>query len=529
MILKKFDFISPEITLFYKGSLSHSSIISGIISLVSCFFIISATVYYFLSLVNRERDCPKIAINEQYIEDAGTFPINSSSLFHYMSIVEDSKQPTDESFDFTIFNLIGLETYIKDFEYDNDLTKYNHWLYGFCNKEKDLKGIENLKIKDFFPKAACIRKYYDSNSKKYYEVEDRNFRWPVMSHGTCHPKKTFYTLILHKCEQSILNNIFNKELTCKRTEEIEEAANKGWLIHFNFIDNYVDILKYNEPIKKYFYKIENTIDKDNYSMNNLNFNSILVKTRNGILFDNYEESLSYAYVRNDAFVKLKKGNIYMGYSLWLNNRVYFHERIYKKVTDVLSSVGGVSNAIIFIACFINKIVNDYSALKDIESILKSSNINIEEMTKQKKNIELKNISSSSKNIGMVHSLDYFKTSNSLNNHYEKENLSSKTNLEVDKDSALEKENNNKQMNNTGEDNNDGNSGKSFNGKNNYNNEKRKIMFWQFFVYKFSFGKKNKYLKLYEDFREKIISVENLIQSNFQFMDLLKLMNKKYGT
>ena len=291
MILKKIDFVSPEITLFYKGSLSHSSIISGIISLISLFFILSATVYYFLSLFNRERDCPKIANNEQYIEDAGTFSLNSSSLFHFISINEDSSKPNEESFDFTNFNLIGLETYTKDFEYDNDLSKYNHWLYGFCDKEKDLKGIENLKIKDFFPKSACIRKYYDSTSKKYYKVEDINFRWPTISHGTCHPMKTFYTLILHKCEQSILNNIFGNEYTCKSNEEIEKASNKGWVIHFNFIDNYVDILKYKESIKKYFYRIENTIDKDNYSMNNLNFNLILVRTRNGILFDNYQEDI----------------------------------------------------------------------------------------------------------------------------------------------------------------------------------------------------------------------------------------------
>ena len=71
-------------------------------------------------------------------------------------------------------------------------------------------------------------------------------------------------------------------------------------------------------------------------MNNLNFNAILVKTQNGILFDNYEEKLSYAYTRNDAFVKLKKGKIYMGYSLWLNNRVNFYERIYKKMENALS-------------------------------------------------------------------------------------------------------------------------------------------------------------------------------------------------
>jgi len=524
MILKNIDFISPEITLFYKGSLSHSSIISGIISLISCLAIVLATVYYLLSIFYRERDCPKIANNVQYIEDARIFPLNSSSFFHYVSIVEDNNRPNDESFDFTIFNLIGLETYIRDFEKDDDLTKYNHWLYGFCNKEKDLKGIVNLKIKDFFPKSACIRKYYDSTTQKYYEVGDRNFRWPTISHGTCHPNKSFYTLILHKCEQNILNNIFGNGLACKSNEEIENVANQGLLIHFNFIDQYVDVLKYKEPIKKYFYRIENTIDKVNYSMNNLNFNAILVRTQNGILFDNYEEKLSYAYTRNDAFVKFNKGKIYMAYSLWLNNRVNFYERIYKKMADALSDVGGVSNTIIFIACFINKIINEYTAIKDIESILKSSNINIEETIKPKKSIEFKYINSNSKNFEAVHS-----SSNSINNNFYKEHLSSKTNLEIEKDCSLEKENKDKEISNAGKNNADENNGMPINKKNTYNNEKGNIMFWKFLVHKLSFGKKNNYLKLYEDFREKIISLENLVQSNFYLMDLLKLINKKYGT
>jgi len=178
MILKKIDFISPEITLYYKGSLSHSSIISGILSLISCSIIICFSIYYFLALIYREKDSPKIINNHQHIEDAGIFPLNSSSFFHFVSIIEDGNQPNNENFDFTSFNLIGFETYFQAYEYDKDISKYNHWLYGLCNKEIDIKGIENLVTQQFFTKSACIRKYYDSSSHNYYEVGDKNFRWP---------------------------------------------------------------------------------------------------------------------------------------------------------------------------------------------------------------------------------------------------------------------------------------------------------------------------------------------------------------
>ena len=120
MILKKIDFISPEITLFYKGSLSHSSIISGILSLISC-----SIIYHFLSFIYRERDSPKVANNHQYIEDAGIFPLNSSSFFHFISFIEMTKESYYENFDFTSFNLIGLETYFQAYENDKDLNKCN--------------------------------------------------------------------------------------------------------------------------------------------------------------------------------------------------------------------------------------------------------------------------------------------------------------------------------------------------------------------------------------------------------------------
>ena len=123
MILKKIDFISPEITLFYKGSLSHSSIISGIISLISCTIIIAISIYYFLNLIYRERDCPKIANNHKYIEDSGIFPLNSSSFFHFISFDENGSHQYYDNFDFTSFILIGLETYFQNYENDKDISK----------------------------------------------------------------------------------------------------------------------------------------------------------------------------------------------------------------------------------------------------------------------------------------------------------------------------------------------------------------------------------------------------------------------
>jgi len=523
MILKKIDFISPEITLFYKGSLSHSSIISGIISLISCTIIVAISIYYFLSLIYRERDCPKIANNHQYIEDAGIFPLNSSSFFHFVSFDEDGSEQYYKNFDFESFNLIGFESYIQAYEYDKDIRKYNHWLYGLCNKDNSIMGIEKLVTQQFFTKSACIRKYFDSSTQNYYEVGDKNFRWPIVAHGTVNPNKKSYCLIMIKCEQNILNNILDKGYTCKNDEEIVKVINNRAAIHLYFIDHYVDILNYKEPIKKYFNRVENTLDKENYSLNNINLSPILITTQNGILFSHYENMKSYYYDRNDVFIRLRNDNIYMVYSLWLKNNEDYYERIYKTFADILSSIGGVSNSIIFIVHFINKIINQYTALKDIKSILNSSNLSIDEIDKSRKNIHLKN--NSNKNSRNIEDSSLKK-----NKSFEKSDISSKTNIEIiDKNCSLDKEEKKEKQNNSINKDKDENIGNNLNIRYKINNQKEKITFWKFLIYKSSCGKKNYNLKLYENYREKIISVENLIRNNIQINELLKLKDKIYET
>ena len=211
----------------------------------------------------------------------------------------------------------------------------------------------------------------------------------------------------------------------------------------------------------------------------------------------------------------------MQYSLWLNNRVYYYERIYKKLTVSLSTLGGVANTIIIIATFINKIINQFTALKDIQSILNSSHVSIDEINQPKKNIELKKIENlNPKNI------EY----NSINKNIDKTDISSRTNLEIiDKNSIISKEEKKgKEINNV--ENNkkeDKNEQKNFNKSNKHINKEEKIIFWKFLIHKFSCGKKNPHLKLYEDFREKIISVENLIQINLNAHNILKLKDKIY--
>ena len=51
--IKKLDMISPPITLYFKGQDQHSSIFSGILSIIVGLFILTTTIYYFLGFINK--------------------------------------------------------------------------------------------------------------------------------------------------------------------------------------------------------------------------------------------------------------------------------------------------------------------------------------------------------------------------------------------------------------------------------------------------------------------------------------------
>ena len=245
MFLKQIDILSPEITLYFKGNLSHSSKISGILTIIVFILIILCSLYFFGELFNRKNSSPKVSSFSIFTEDAGIIPINSSSFFHFISIVKDSHYPEYENFDFTSFTLIGLDTYMQDYELDNNLTKYNHWLYGFCNNDTDTNGISYLITQDYFTKSACIKKYFDSSKQEYYDIGNPNFKWPKLAHGTFNKLNQFYGIVLLKCDNILLKKVFGEEYNCKNDKEIDEIFKFG-LIHFNFIDYYVDVLKYKE-------------------------------------------------------------------------------------------------------------------------------------------------------------------------------------------------------------------------------------------------------------------------------------------
>ena len=531
MLLYSIDILSPQITLYHKGLLYHSSFLSALLSILFFLVIISFSFFYLRYLWDRESDNPNLVTYTGFIEDAGEYKINTSSFFHFLSINTNIRSTNDEGFDFTTFRIIGTNKFFEVTDFDQNLSEIDHWLYGQCNNESDTQGISYLISHDYFNKSACIKKYFDSTEKKYYNTNENGFKWPVIAHGNFNQNMQFYNIIVGKCHQETLDEIFKIGYKCKNDSEIDNIL-RYVIIHLHFIDEYIDPQEYKDPIKKYFYKIENKIEKGIMALNYLNFNPSLLKTNDGVLLYKTKETNSYSFNRNELYSLFINSGYYIIYYFILNNRLNYCERSYRRLQDLISDFGGIYGVMLTLFILINKIFNYYAILCDTEELLSLCPYSIKEIMKKER---MKIKSFKQKTNKNFKELDAPKIEKKISNK-ENNNFESKSNEKI-----LDKNDNNKMQSSSKNINNctfiienefKYENSEIINNKNNSKNFKsiniinylEKINFWKYLIYKITFGKRNNTIKLFENFRTNIISVENIINNYLSINFISKVLN-----
>ena len=368
------DWLSPPITLYFKGETQHISIFSGILSICAYILVFTAIIYYFLGYIQRQS--PKAYFFNRYIDDAGYFPVNATQMFNFIQI-NNKRDNKVIPFDQTVFRAVGIDDAFYDEYYQNPeiLENKDHWIYGNCNNDTDTEGISYLIDFDYYEQSACIRTFYDHHKKQYFKTGEVGFRWPVVEKGCSNPQRTYYGIILQRCDEApkILKS---QGPACKTSEEITEEVNLVGL-KYQIIDHYADILNYEKPFKKYFYEITSAITNGVFIINHLNFNPANMLTHNGIFFDNQVEERVYFFTQNEKHT-VDQSNIPEGMSthgcligiyFWMQNTLQNYERKYDRLQDVLSSIGGIHRVILTIASGINLLVNYFIILLDTEELV----------------------------------------------------------------------------------------------------------------------------------------------------------------
>ena len=305
--------------------------------------------------------------------------------------------------------------------------------------------------------------------------------------------------------------------------------------YFYFINHYIDLLNYKNPNTKFLFRVETGIHKDEFYTNNLNFIPSMIETYNGLLFDHIEEEKTYIYERNDISrqMKFKEEDIYVSYYFWIKNTMNYYQRNYRRIQDVISSIGGFNQVVIFISIYINSFYNKYIVLKDTESLLLSSihsekkkvtkkmkdnkvsekikisekdNINnfpIKNDNKDKPNIKVRN-RKIEENIS-----NFSKSDNNFLNYSENIATNHKYHTRINGNETEIKNNKNIERTNSA------------------NTLKKKIKnFFDFALFKLFCQKKYRWFKVYYNFRTKIISEEHLIKNHLNIYNLLKYVKNK---
>ena len=365
MFLRKVDMLSPKITLYYKRKNVHVSAISGVLTIIAYGFIFIFACIYFNRYINREN--LSAYYYNRYIKDIGTFSFDNFNFFNFVQIKKGNGRKTID-IDFDKIEIIGINITLEAYMRLPPRVSMPHWLYGKCDDEVNIKGIEYLLDKNEYSQSGCIKKFYNNLEDKYYDINDDKFEFPIFKHGASHPNATFYGVALRKCVNTSFR--LSKIGPCADEKDIEDYVSTISFLNFTIIDNYIDVLNYKNSVTKYLMTKTCGVSPDSYVVNNLNFNPALIKSYDYLFTQQSKEQTTYIFYENQQTTTLEKNSQYLGaYFIWLQNTQQYYERQYKKIYDALAEIGGFGSIIIMIAKIINYIIARFNMLSDTQQLI----------------------------------------------------------------------------------------------------------------------------------------------------------------
>lgn len=303
---------------------------------------LSVGIYFVTALFSR-RD-PKSYIVKKYVE-SGEVKLDPKNLFHIFVLYEaKTLMPIDLEKEKDFFEVEARLIYPNETE----VIKYR---YDKCNKY-DFEPISNL-YSEVYLNFYCIRKMLDLRHNSKIKEEDNYvynlnnyenlideisyhntlinteqisfnnkfiFPWLSIQKSEEADKILFYEINISKCF-----NTTDKHYKCKSEEEIANRINSVFFL-IKFVDNIFDVGNYVDPIDKYM-NIKSTAIKPNMLTTLfMNFYSVNILTRDGLIFDSRSELKSYAFdFYSETYTETHKNLIHKT-QFWILNNAQIYDR-----------------------------------------------------------------------------------------------------------------------------------------------------------------------------------------------------------
>ena len=368
MFIKNFDFITPKITLFYSGSSKHSSIISGLLSILIVLVCLSLTLIFSMDFLFKKH--PVAFYYKQTIDDVDEYEINKENFFHYVTLYFVNGSSFTNTKYFRIVGIYNLSLDPNDYV---DEYTYSHWIYEKCD-DLDFYNINNIKftenMKKIFNESFCIKYYYNSETNSTIPITDPSFFFPKIAHGFSSGNNLNYGILLKNC----VNNTITGNQICTNQLDIDTD--------FIYLNNfYINFPKTNVQLRNYSYPFNFILKNTSFNIYmfdwtyvHLYFSPVRLRTTVGVFFDKikYEVKLEFNNFLKEEIRKDEENlfhPIRAAYTINLYNDGEFYERTYKKIQDIAGSISGlvklilILNDIIYTFFYYNfKIVYDFNDL-----------------------------------------------------------------------------------------------------------------------------------------------------------------------
>ena len=361
-ILRNFDFISPKITLFYEGNRRYSTIIGGIFTLL----IILTGVCCFINqiLLFANYDINGIVYYRKYLDNLGTYEFNNNknSIFIFANFFDFSIK--NKYIDLSKIRLIG--TFPSSSNINNEsFFEKDHWLFDNCssiNLESELIKLSEKNLKS----AVCIKYYYNANEKRYYSINDKNFKTPELKKSS----QTF-NIYVYKCvNNSITNQIYGN--CSSESEVIDYIDNQIYLIKLSFLSHQIDSNDNKNPDQLYINSINSRIRMSStYSYNTITFSPLIIERDIGIIFHNTitEKLYTYQEYKKGSQENLETEDILNLFYIMFESVSHSYKYSYKTIYDLFAKLTIIIRIVYNILFILNYIFNLFIANINIQNVI----------------------------------------------------------------------------------------------------------------------------------------------------------------